>query len=180
MATGRIGAVDPKTATGKVKELFEGPLKGMENLNIFRGIAQSPAALAGLAGLSGALGAGTFSAAEREVIQLTVGQANNCGYCLAAHTQISKGAGLSEDTIKQARRAQITTNPKLAALSRFAAVIQERRGNVSDQDIATFKAAGYTDGQVVEAVANFALATFTNYFNHVNQTPVDFPAAPAL
>jgi hypothetical protein len=40
--------------------------------------------------------------------------------------------------------------------------------------------AGYTDGEIGEIVANVALNLFTNYFNHVVGTKVDFPAAPDL
>ena len=39
---------------------------------------------------------------------------------------------------------------------------------------------GYTDGQIAEIVAHVALNLFTNYFNHVAGTDVDFPAAPQL
>ncbi|MFO7775603.1 MAG: carboxymuconolactone decarboxylase family protein, partial [Candidatus Hydrogenedentota bacterium] len=35
-------------------------------------------------------------------------------------------------------------------------------------------------GHIAEVVANYALSTLTNYFNHVNETEVDVPAAPVL
>ena len=40
------------------------------------------------------------------------------------------------------------------------------------------RGAGYDDGQIAEIVANVALNLFTNYFNHVAGTEVDFPVAP--
>jgi len=40
--------------------------------------------------------------------------------------------------------------------------------------------AGFTDGEIAEAVANVALNIFTNYFNHVAATDIDFPKADAL
>ena len=40
----RLNVVDPSTATGRVKEIFDGPLKG-KHLNIFKGFANSPAVL---------------------------------------------------------------------------------------------------------------------------------------
>jgi hypothetical protein len=51
---------------------------------------------------------------------------------------------------------------------------------VSDADLASFRKAGYGDGHVAEVVACYALNVFTNYFNHVNDTAIDFPAAPAI
>ena len=174
----RITPVDPATATGRVKEIFEGPLKG-KHFNIFRSMAASPAALDVYLGMAGALSNASLSAKEREVIQLAVAQANNCDYCLAAHTMIGKGAGLSEAQTIEARRGTLA-DPKLDAIAKFALKIQEKRGFVSDADLAAFKKAGYTDTHVAEAIATYSLALYTNIFNHVNHTPVDFPTPPAI
>jgi hypothetical protein len=54
------------------------------------------------------------------------------------------------------------------------------RGQVTDEDVAGLRQHGYTDGDIAEIVANTALNIFTNYFNHVAGTVVDFPAAPKL
>ena len=51
---------------------------------------------------------------------------------------------------------------------------------MTDDDVEQRRRAGYTDGQVGEIVANVALNLFTNYFNHVAGTELDFPAAPDL
>ncbi len=174
----RIQAVNPATATGRAKEVFEGPLKG-KHFNIFKAMAASPAGLDFYLGMAGALGKATLNEKEREVIQLAIGEANNCGYCAAAHTLIGKGAGLTDAQTIEARRGHLA-DAKLQALAHFALSIHEKKGHVNDTDVGAFKAAGYTDAAVVEVVAVYALAVFTNYFNHVNDTPLDFPAAPAI
>jgi uncharacterized peroxidase-related enzyme len=174
----RLTSIEPASATGRTKELFEGPLKG-KTFNIFKAMGNSPAALDAYLGLSGALAKGVLTPAEREVIQLTIGQANNCGYCVAAHTAIGKMSGLSEAQTIEARRGHLA-DPKLNALARFALAVHEKKGFVSDQDVSAFKAAGYGDGAVAEVIAVYALAIYTNYFNHVNDTPVDFPAAAKI
>ncbi|MEO0631233.1 MAG: hypothetical protein AAFY46_10990 [Planctomycetota bacterium] len=51
---------------------------------------------------------------------------------------------------------------------------------MSDDDIAQFKTAGYDDGAIVEVIAVAAMASYTNWFNHVNQTAVDLPTPPAV
>lgn len=51
---------------------------------------------------------------------------------------------------------------------------------VGDQDVAGLREHGFTDGDIAEIVANTALNIFTNHFNHVADTVVDFPAAPKL
>lgn len=174
----RLPVIDPTTATGRAKELFDGPLKG-KHLNIFKGMANSPAALEGYLGLAGALSNGQLSAAEREIIALQVGQANSCDYCVAAHTTIGKLSGLSEPQTVEARRGTMQ-EAKYNALTRFLGALHEKRGHVSDGDLAAFRSAGYTDGHVAEAIANYALNVYTNYFNHTNDTAVDFPIAPAI
>lgn len=175
----RLSVVDPATATGRVKEIFDGPLAQMK-LNIFKGMANSPVGLEAYLGLSGALKSGSLSDKERETIQLAVSQLASCDYCVAAHTVLGKGAGLTEEQTIQARRGSVSGDSKLDALARFAVALHEKRGFVSDDDLSAFKAAGYDDGAVVEAIATYTLITFTNFFNHVNETEVDFPAAPAL
>ena len=50
-----------------------------------------------------------------------------------------------------------------------------QRGEVSDGAMATVRAAGYNDAEIIEIVANVAVNIFTNYFNLVAQTEVDFP-----
>ncbi|MBK9129099.1 MAG: carboxymuconolactone decarboxylase family protein [Phycisphaerales bacterium] len=174
----RLNVVDPAHATGKAKELFEGPLKGMQ-INIFKGMANSPAALAAYLGMAGALKEGMLTEKEREVIALALAEAAGCHYCQAAHTMLGRRAGLSEAETLDARRGALSDS-KLGALARFVLALNEKRGHVSDADIAAMKSAGYTDGHIAEAVAVVALNTYTNYFNNVNQTTVDFPPAPPL
>jgi len=174
----RLSPIDPAAATGRVKEIFEGPLKG-KAFNIFRSMAHSPAALDAYLGLAGALAKSNLNGKEQETIQLAVGEANNCGYCVAAHSAIGKSVGLADAQIIGARRGT-PGDARLDALARFALALHEKRGHVSDTDVSAFKNAGYSDAHIPEVVAAYALATYTNYFNHVNQTPVDFPAVPAV
>ena len=70
----RLGQVDPAAATGQAKEIFDGPLKG-KHFNIFKSMAQSPAALQVYLGMSGPLSQGLPIAAAPRVIQLAIGQA---------------------------------------------------------------------------------------------------------
>jgi len=175
----RLKKIEPSEATGKAKELFEGPLKDKQ-LNIFKAMANSPAALNAYLQFSGALKEGLLSDKEREAILLAIGEANGCEYCAAAHTAVGKQVGLSEAQMLGARQGRIEDDPKLNALVRFAQALHEKRGWVDDSDLEEFKNAGYNDGHIVEAVATYALSTFANYFNHVNHTEVDLPAAPAL
>lgn len=174
----RIKLVDPATATGRTKELFDGPIKG-KHINLFRGLINSPAALQAYLGMGAALGEGELTPREREAVQLAVAQENNCEYCLAAHTKIGTGAGLSVEQTLGARRGSVD-DQKLDALVKFAKALHQKRGHVSDEDLERFRAAGYGDGAIAEVVAGYAQATLTNFFNHVAGTPVDFPSAQPI
>lgn len=145
--------------------------------NLITTLAHSPGALNGYLTLSGALSASLLDARQREIVALAVGQANECGYCLAAHTAIGKGAGLGTEAIAAARRGEGGT-PADAALAGFARLLTETRGNASDADYRAFLAAGFSPGQALDVVALVALNTLTNYANHLAETPVDFPAVP--
>ncbi len=56
----------------------------------------------------------------------------------------------------------------------------ETKGFVQDTDIQRVHSVGYSDGQIAEAVAYIGLATYSNLFNHVYGTELDWPAAPAV
>ena len=120
-----------------------------------------------------------LSAKVRELIALTVGEANQCQYCLSAHTALGKMAGLGDEEIADGRRGA-STDRKTEAVLRFARKIVTERGFVKDDDLATVRAAGVSDAEIAEIVANTALNIFTNYFNHVAETEIDFPAAEKL
>jgi len=176
----RLNVVEPSEATGKAKELFEGPLKSMQ-LNIFKGMANSPAVLNAYVQLTGALSdTVSLGAKERELVQIAVSELNGCNYCQGAHTMLGKNAGLSEHQTIAARKGETTGDAKLDGLVRFARTLHEKRGFVSDSDLDEFRSAGWDDAAVAEVVAVYAAITFTNFFNHVNETDVDVPAAPAL
>lgn len=173
----RFHQIAPESATGKAKELLDA-VKGKLGLvpNMTRAMANAPAVLNGYLQLSGALGQGTLPAKTREQIALVVGQANGCDYCLAAHCAIGKMVGLTADQIRDSRHGT-AIDPKADALIRFARKVVDSKGRVSDGDLQDVRDAGFDDGAIAEVVANVALNIFTNYFNHVAETDIDFPKA---
>jgi len=176
----RLTPINPENASGKAKELLDAVQKKLGMVpNLMRTMVTSPAVLEGYLGLSDTLSRGSLSAKTREQLALAVAQANTCDYCLAAHSTIGKMVGLTPDQIRDSRRGT-SIDPKTDALIRFARKVVERRGKVSDADLAKVRAAGLDDGAIAEAVANVALNIFTNYINHVAETEIDFPKAVEL
>lgn len=171
----RINLIAPETAEGTTKQMFEAVQKKLGLVpNMTRGLANSPAALNAYLQLSGALTASALSPKTRESLALTIGEINACGYCLSAHTLIGGKLGLAPTDVEGARRAE-SSDPKTAAILKLAKEIVLSRGEVKDADLRSARAAGVTDGEIAEIVATVALNVFTNYFNAVAGTPIDFP-----
>lgn len=143
--------------------------------NLFRLVAQSPAALKGYLGLSSSLSGSSLDAAMQERIALVVAETNGCGYCLSAHTYLGRNVANLDDAEITANRNGASNDPHAAAAVRFAAAVVNARGHVSDADLAAVRAAGWSDAAIVEIALAVALNTFTNYVNEVAQTPIDFP-----
>ena len=164
------------TAPAAAKPLLEAVNKQLGFVpNLFRVVANSPAALEGYLGMSGALAKGKLPAQTRERVALAVAQINGCNYCLSAHSEMGKSfAKLSEAEIA-ANRHGGSLDPKADAAVRFAAKVARERGHVSDADVQAVRMAGYDDAQIVEIVQHVALNTWTNYINEVAQTDIDFP-----
>ena len=147
--------------------------------NLLGTMAHSPATLQLYLSGSEILGKGRFTSAVREQIALTVGEANGCDYCVSAHSAIGKGAGLTDAQILAARRGN-ADDSKTEGLLVFARALVDKRGFADDDDVAAARAAGLEDGDLAEVVANVAFNVFTNWFNHMSDTQVDFPRVEAL
>src|ERR1700676_633358 len=79
------------SAPAAARPLLEAGLKPLDGVpNLFRLVANSPAALEGYLGLAGALSKGALPAPTRERIALAVAEINGCNYCLSAHTYLGK------------------------------------------------------------------------------------------
>jgi len=143
--------------------------------NMFRAVANSPAALRSMWGSFGALGGGTLGARLGEQIAVAVADRNGCAYCLAAHTVLGQKAGASADEMAAAQLGESADGKTQAAL-RFALKVVAERGQVGSADVQTLRDAGFGDEAIVEILAHVALNLFTNYVNLALAVPVDFPA----
>jgi len=176
----RMNPVDREQADGKAHELLEAVQQklGMTP-NLMKTMANAPATLDAYLAFSGALAKGTLSAKLREQIALVVGEANACGYCLAAHSTIGGALGLSAEEMRD-NRAGTSSDPKTEAALQFAREVVTERGVVSDHALGAVRGAEFSEGEITEIIANVALNLFTNYFNHIAETEIDFPVAAEL
>jgi uncharacterized peroxidase-related enzyme len=176
----RLNVVRPEQAEGDVRAIYDAVEAQFGTIpSIFQGLGNSPAALNALVAMAEALKSASLTEAEQHVVYLVTSQANNCDYCLSAHTLLGRKSGLSDEQVLGVRRGDAGAGRYLA-LARFARAVTEQKGFVTDEDLEDFRRAGYGDAHAVEVCAVIAQATFTNYFNHVHDTPLDFPPAPEL
>ncbi len=84
-----------------------------------------------------------------------------------------------DDAEITANRNGASNDPKADAAVRFAASVTRARGHVAPAELSAVRQAGYTDAQVIEIVQHVALNTWTNYFNEVFRTDIDFPVVGA-
>jgi hypothetical protein len=50
-----------------------------------------------------------------------------------------------------------------------------KRGQITPAQFEAVRQAGFRDGEIAKIIAHVAVNIFTNYFNNINQTEVDFP-----
>ncbi len=101
----------------------------------------------------------------KEAIALLISKENSCRMCVDVHKNIAKMLGLSEERIGEILEGidRIDTDEKDKALLRFC-VRASKKDNykMSQDDIDALKALGWSDAEILEAVA------ITGYFNYIN------------
>ena len=137
-------------------------------------MAHSPAAIRAYILADAALVRGQLTARQREQVALAVAEINGSNYSLSAHYDNGKALGLTHHEMRLARNAT-APDPKTERMLRFTQAVVLQRGDISDDDFQALVTAGFTNEQIVEIVANIALNIFSNYFNSVAKTEVDFP-----
>ena len=171
----RIKSIDPANAPANVKGTLDAVKAKLGVVpNLLTTMAVAPSVLDAYVAFSGAAGKGHLSAKVREQIALATANTNGCDYCASAHQALGKMAGLSAEDIASALEGR-ATDAKVAAALSFARSVLAERGHVSDATLQAVRAAGWSDAEVLEIVANVVLNILTNYVNNVADTEVDFP-----
>ncbi|WP_118182427.1 carboxymuconolactone decarboxylase family protein [Paraburkholderia phosphatilytica] len=178
----RLSTPSVADATGTAADLFAAIKKNAGKVpNAYATIGgYAPDVLGAALNLDAVLQKSTLSKAEIETIRLATSEVAGCDYCLAAHTVMGKFAGLAPDTMKQIRTGAATGDAKRDALVRFVRAIVTTSGTLPAEELNAVREAGYTERQVMETALAIAAISFTNIVNRVNDTTVDFPAAPSV
>ena len=173
-----MSRLTPIQTNGTTSELKRSPkssrLKLDEAPRFLQVLANSPASLRAYIRADAALVRGQLTPRQRQQVALAVAEINGSSYSLSAHYDAGKSLGLTHHEMQLARNAT-AADPKAETMLRFTRAVVLQRGDISDEDFQALGKAGFTAAQMIEIVANIALNIFSNYFNSVAQTEVDFP-----
>ncbi len=117
---------------------------------------------------------------EREAINLIVSQVNGCIYCQSAHTVLGKMNGFTDEQVIDIRKGSAPFDAKLDALVKLVKSITENKGRADAALVDNFFAAGYNQGNLVDAIIIIGDKVIMNYLHNLTGIPVDFPLAPTL
>jgi uncharacterized peroxidase-related enzyme len=142
--------------------------------NLLRVLANAPVALETYLTVSTINARSSLSVAQREAVQITAAAVHGCAYCVAGHSLLAeRKAKLNRGVIDQLRDRSRVSDPKLDAVARFAEAVIASRGDVSDDEFARFRDAGFTDQAALEIVLGVSLATLCNFTNNLAHGPVN-------
>lgn len=115
----------------------------------------------------------SFNNEELTVVWQTINVEHACHYCVPAHTGIAKMMEVDDAITEALRNKTPLESAKLEALRTMTLSIVHNRGNVTQDELETFYAAGYDERQVLEIILGLSQKVISNYTNHIANTPVD-------
>lgn len=142
--------------------------------SLYRVLAHEPSALRGYAALAKLFKDSALSEQEQVVVLITASRENRAAYGVAVHSTNAQATGLDEETIEALREGrQINRDARLEALRRFTQRVVMRRGQLEEDDVDAFFAAGFEERHVLAVILGVAMNTLSNYVDHVAKTPLD-------
>lgn len=163
-----------ESAPQESKPLLEGSVKSFGMLPGLHGVlAESPQILKAYQELHELFMNSSFNEDELTVVWQTINVEHACHYCVPAHTGIAKMMKVDDAIIEALRNETPLEDAKLEALRTFTLSLTRNRGNVSQEDLTAFYAAGYGERQVLDIILGLSQKVISNYTNHIANTPVD-------
>jgi alkylhydroperoxidase family enzyme len=164
---------DELTAPEASLPVLKGALSSAGQLPNFLGVlAGSPAVLRGYARFRAELRQGTLTQPTLERIALAVAEHYRSQPGIALHERTARQAGLGIDEVALARRWE-SGDPAEAALLRYLRPLAESPGEAPAHLHEEAHEAGWSDAQLLEAIAYLALESFTAMVNVAGEVPVD-------
>jgi len=165
---------DLESAPQESKTMLEASLKTNGMIANLHGImAESPELLKAYQELGKLFVNTSFNPEELTVVWQTINVEHNCTYCVPAHTVIANMMKVDPSLTEALREQKAMPTPKLQALQDMTLKVVRKRGNILDEDMSEFFAAGYAQRQLLEIILGVSQKVISNYVNHIAETPVD-------
>lgn len=163
-----------ETAPDASRPLLKQSVKDFGMLpNLHAAMAESPQLLEGYKVLHTLFSQSSFNAEELTVVWQTINVEHNCHYCVPAHTGIAHMMKVDPALTEALRNQDAMPTAKLQVLHETTVLMLRNRGVLSDAEIQTFFAAGFTQANLLDIVLGLAQKVMSNYTNHIAHTPVD-------
>ena len=141
--------------------------------NLFRVMAEAPAAAEAYMAVMDIFEASSLSDAEKQTVLLSVSFVNECEYCMAAHSMVAGMKNVAAEIIEALRAGTTLPDTKLDALAALTRSVVETRGWPTEAAKETFFAAGYGTAEYLEVIVGVTVKTLSTYVNHAADTPLD-------
>jgi AhpD family alkylhydroperoxidase len=128
-------------------------------------LAESPETLDGFLHASHLFESSTLDPLSREVVVMTIATRNGCRFCVTLHTGRLRKLEAPAEMIKALRAGEPLEMARLEAIRQFTLRVLATTGEVPDEEIEGFLAAGYTTRNALEVVlgiGTYTMATFAN------------------
>ena len=135
-------------------------------------LAGSPAALRAYARMRSELRGGDLPRQTRERIALAVAERRGDSYSTAQHARTARAAGLGLDEISSAR-SFASNDAREAALLAFLESLLDSDGHPESHLLEEAREIGWTDEQILEAIAHVALGEFQSLVANAAALPQD-------
>jgi alkylhydroperoxidase family enzyme len=169
----RFQVHDELTAPERSAPVLKGAVSSGGQLPNFLGVlGGAPAALRAYVRFRSELRHGSLSWATAQRIALAVAEHQGSEYALATLQRTAKEAGLGLDEIALAREFDSRDEREMMLL-RYVKALLESDGPPPLHVHEEAREAGWTDEQILEAVAHVALASFGNLVTRAANLPVD-------
>jgi AhpD family alkylhydroperoxidase len=169
----RFDIHDELTAPDDSARIIKGVSTAGGAVSKFVGVlAGAPAALRAFARMRSELRGGNLPRQTRERIALAVAEQRGDAYSIAQHARTARAAGLGLDEISSAR-SFTSSDEREAALLVFLESVLASDGHPELHLLEEAREIGWTDEQILEAIAHVALSEFQSMVANAAALPQD-------
>lgn len=138
-------------------------------------LAEAPLLLDGFLKLSAMFEKTSLDPLARETLVMSIATRNGCHVCVAMHTAKLGQLGADPVLITALREDKPLPDERLQAVRDFTHAVLDTAGDVPDDDLKAFIAAGFTAQQALEVVLGIGAYTMSTLANRLTRAPLDGP-----